>query len=58
MDQGLLIVASEANTPTANPQPVLGRSDINYAHHVTVPGPGEVLHRIDHAALHWRVEPL
>jgi hypothetical protein len=54
----VLVVASKANAPASHSEPVLGRRDVDQEHHVTLPGPREVLYRVNHAALHGPVEPL
>jgi hypothetical protein len=53
-----VFVASEAYAPVSHPEPVLGRHDIDQAHHVTLTGLREVLDCVQHAALHGPVEPL
>jgi hypothetical protein len=52
----LLLVAMEADSPVSNPEPVLGRLDVNEAYHVTRSGLRELLNGIDHAPPNWRVE--
>ena len=54
----MLVVAGEANTPVTDPQAELARRNTNEAYHIPIPVPRKSHHRVDHAALHGRVEPL
>ncbi len=54
----MLVIASETNAPVSHSEPILGRRDIDQTHHVALPGPREMLYRVNYTTLRRPVEPL